>query len=135
MRKQASKAIRADSFIDSAGAIHIRLPTPPRELHPNSRTHWAKKARLTRQARLLACATGKRSKPPKPWIAAEYTLTVYGRRKRDYDGLLSWCKAYLDGFQDAGIVANDAEMNPTKIDRAIGEDEVVFVIWEQKVTA
>lgn len=81
----------------------IRLPWPPRAVHPNARSHWAPKARVTRRMRQdaawMARAAGVR--------VANGPLTVRLRfcppdaRRRDLDGMIASCKAYLDGIADA----------------------------------
>lgn len=85
----------------AGGVIH--LPWPPRAVHPNARQHWAPKARATRRMRQDAAwsarAAGLR--------AADGSLTVRLRfcppdaRRRDLDGMIASCKAYLDGIADA----------------------------------
>lgn len=82
------------------------LPWPSRDLHPNSRVHWSKRAKAAKQARFDAAyyATGHglgRIKWPEGplhvWIDGYPT----DRRRRDADGLLSSMKPWLDGIADA----------------------------------
>lgn len=86
--------------------IRIALPWPPRELHPNARTHWAKKAKATRAARLWAqTATYAAGVRPRDCdIPASMKATAVfcppDSRRRDTDGMLSNIKAYLDGIAD-----------------------------------
>lgn len=88
----------------------ITLPWPPRELHPNARAHWAKKARHTKECRERA---GWESKAAKVSVATEGQIGVCmvfcppDKRNRDMDGCLSNCKAYLDGLAD-GLGVNDS---------------------------
>ena len=102
----------------------IVLPWPSRDLHPNSRGHWSKRARAAKSARetahLLAIEAG--------WHRAEWAdgdLFVWidfyppDRRHRDTDGLLSSCKAALDGIAD-GMGVNDRRFVP----RPYCKDEV-----------
>lgn len=116
--------------------IVIDLPLPPDCLHPNSRPHWAQKAKATKACREMACIVGRTKRPPKPFMRADYRLTFWLKRKRDYDGLISFCKAYLDGLQDAGIIANDSEFRPAGIERFSGKKQtggktgVRIEIWE-----
>lgn len=119
--------------------IIISLPLPPDCLHPNARVHWATRAKATKQCRELAYLTALPLRPKKPFKQARYKLTFWLARKRDYDGLISFCKAYLDGFQDAGIVANDSEFRPDGITRYSGKKQtngqlgVQFAIFEEAV--
>lgn len=115
----------------SGDVLTVVLRIPDRDLHPNARVHWGKKQRLTREARQRACIAAKdaigshklfRGEAPW-WERAEVWITFYfpDKRRRDADGLLSWCKAYLDGIADAGVVANDSGLSfqpvGTEIDR------------------
>lgn len=84
----------------------IVLPWPPRELHPNARTHWAKRAKLTKIERVLSGVHAKMA----GWHTAEWPegrlhvwIDAYppDRRRRDADGLLSSMKAALDGIAEA----------------------------------
>ncbi len=86
--------------------IELVLPWPSRDLHPNARVHWARKAKAVKAARqqadILALAAGWQhvSWPDGPlhvWIDG-YPAD---RRRRDADGLLSSMKAALDGIADA----------------------------------
>jgi hypothetical protein len=84
----------------------IVLPWPARELHPNSRPHWAVKRREVKRARedafFAAVAAGARRAEFGPgrlqvWIDGY----APDRRRRDADGLLSSLKPALDGIADA----------------------------------
>lgn len=125
----------------SKEAIVIDLPLPPDCLHPNARPHWAAKAKATKACRELACVVGRTKRPKTPFAAAAFRVTFWLKRKRDYDGLLSFCKAYCDGLQDAGIVANDSDFRPDGIVRFSGLKQtggkvgVRFEIWEESPAA
>lgn len=86
--------------------IAIALPWPPRSLHPNARTHWARKAKDAKQARATAgwCAkeAGIRLNDPDIPQALEVTVTFCppDKKARDRDNLLANCKAYFDGIAD-----------------------------------
>lgn len=82
------------------------LPWPPRELHPNARVHWARRAKLTKLERRAAFFHAKAAK----WDSAKFglgglllRLDFYppDRRRRDLDGCLSASKAQIDGIADA----------------------------------
>lgn len=83
--------------------VFISLPWPDRKLHPNTRLHWAAKAKATKAARHLAQGTslerGLRSVK-----AGSLKVTVSfvppNNIRRDTDGMISSCKAYLDGVAD-----------------------------------
>jgi crossover junction endodeoxyribonuclease RusA len=92
--------------------LRLTLPLPPRELHPNARPHWAKKARAVRDYRRLAWAYARDAVHPNPprWKEAETRVVFYfaTHRTRDGDGAAAALKAAWDGIADAGVVENDA---------------------------
>lgn len=83
--------------------ISFDLPWPSRILHPNSRPHWAEKAKAAKAARIDAAFIAKASGATQ--MAAE-RLSVSllfappDNRRRDVDGCLSACKSALDGIAD-----------------------------------
>ena len=85
--------------------ITIRLPWPPKELSPNARVHWAKKAKATRHcwAYAFGAAYDSRAKlkgvdgPLDLWL----TFNPPDRRKRDDDNLVAMFKGYRDGIAGA----------------------------------
>ena len=87
--------------------IAIDLPWPPRTLHPNSRTHWARKAKDAKQCRLTAFAQTKLAGVRKGDFDLPSSLKVTcvfappDHRRRDLDGMLSSAKNFLDGISDA----------------------------------
>lgn len=93
--------------------VVLALRLPNRKTHPNGRPHWRARAaavKIDRQyAGLVTRAEmgGRHYEWPKATIKAVWTFKTAA--KRDKDGLLSWCKAYFDGFADAGLVVNDSE--------------------------
>jgi hypothetical protein len=87
-------------------ARELVLPWPARELHPNHRAHWSKRAKAAKGARehafILSREAGWRELyfPPGPihvWIDGY----AADRRRRDADGLLSSLKPHLDGIADS----------------------------------
>ena len=86
--------------------IAIELPWPPRELHPNSRAHWAKRAKAAKRCRVLGWGltleAGVRRNDPDIPQALKVTAVFFppDDRRRDEDGMLSNIKSYLDGISD-----------------------------------
>lgn len=86
--------------------IRIELPWPPRDLHPNSRVHWTRRARAAKVCRLtgatLTLAAGiRRGDPDIPQsLKATAIFCPPDNRRRDVDGMLSSIKSYLDGIAD-----------------------------------
>lgn len=80
----------------------IVLPWPPKELNPNSRCHWATKARAVKAYRKNAgwLAATSKVKVGAGAIHLSITFLPPNNRKRDLDGCLSSIKAGLDGIAD-----------------------------------
>ncbi len=92
----------------------IELIWPPRCLHPNSRTHWAAKAKATKGYREYAALAAKQSGVK---VAGDGLIDVWitfrppSKARRDLDGLLSNIKAGLDGIAD-GLGVDDYRFRP-----------------------
>jgi Holliday junction resolvase RusA-like endonuclease len=118
--------------------LHIRLPKPPQELHPNHKCHPMLRSRLTRKARtnarLLSLVALDR-RPAPYWTKVQIRVTWWFKvdRRRDERNLDGWLKAYVDGIVDAGIMIDDS---PTVVEwlptwTMLGKsstDEVLFTI-------
>lgn len=100
--------------------LEVRLPLPPYALSPNSRTHWGTRARLIAQCRgeakwraLEALGYEYNLVPLFPaGTVVRITAGAYrpkGRQRMDDDNFKATCKAYLDGFTDAGVWADDRQ--------------------------
>ena len=96
--------------------ITLTVPIPDRCLSPNSRAHWSRKAKATREARLRRLLSGQLKamreagiKPPQ-WDLAETRVTFYWptAHRRDADNAMRRMKPMRDGLEDAGVVADDA---------------------------
>lgn len=82
--------------------LTLTLPLPPAEAHPNSRTHWAKRARVVHDYRSAVWALVRETLgPPHVWprfrsatISLEYTFRT--KRRRDTDGLVAASKNLVD---------------------------------------
>ena len=87
-------------------AMEIVLPWPPRELHPNARVHWSKRAKMTKIERLGARFSAVQAGWPGlnlPDGRLHLWIDFYppDRRRRDDDGLVASFKAARDGLADA----------------------------------
>ena len=117
--------------------IIIDLPLPPDCLHPNARPNRWGKAKAVASARGTAKLVAMASRPKSPLKFACYRLVFRLPRKRDYDGLGAWVKAYIDGIVDAGVLIDDSEFRPIGIERFSGAKQtegkygVRFVIWPE----
>lgn len=93
----------------------VTFPWPPRELSPNSRTHWAKKAKAAKAYRLDCFYLAKEAKvtaPKEGPINLHIEFVPPDRRGRDMDNMLSACKQLLDGLAEA-LGVNDKRFTLT----------------------
>ncbi|MAH46901.1 hypothetical protein CMI37_13810 [Candidatus Pacearchaeota archaeon] len=116
-----------------------QLPYP--ELYPNAlrRLHWRQRAEISKQARQEAyyVASGDirqylRGRPIKrAEVEIQFISKIY--RTRDIDGLLSACKAWLDGLVDAGVLVNDDGWHIVKLTGTLTkgeEDNTIITVRE-----
>lgn len=84
-------------------AVRIELPWPDRDLHPNTRVHWARRARAAKTARkagaAFTLAAGIRRIDAER-IVAKITFHPPDNRPRDDDGMIASFKSYRDGIAD-----------------------------------
>lgn len=115
--------------------LTITILLPPKELSPNARCHWAKKAKAVKRYRELAhgCtleALAGRRKPR--WKSAEVVIRGYfpTARKPDADNFLAALKAAFDGIVDAGVLVDDnglfLTIEPLQVDRERPRVELVI---------
>jgi hypothetical protein len=101
--------------------IRINLDMPHKHLSPNSRCHWAQKAKAKKDQRDHSCyrilwalneiaPVNTHFREWVPWKTANVQIVVTppDRRRRDKDNLLASLKAAFDGAQDAGLIADDS---------------------------
>lgn len=96
--------------------MEIILSWPAKELSPNARIHWRKKAPLKKAQRLEAWAVthqamAKTMKRPKG-LNVSLIFFPPDRRKRDLDNCIASCKSMLDGIADA-LGVNDNQFQLT----------------------
>lgn len=81
----------------------ILLPWPSRDLSPNSRVHWSKKAKAAKAARMYAFVRTLESKAMagdgKVTLAVEFVKP--SRRRMDLDNMLASIKPMIDGIAQA----------------------------------
>jgi crossover junction endodeoxyribonuclease RusA len=81
----------------------LELPWPSRDLHPNSRVHWARRARAAKRAREDAGWTARAAGFRRIEANSVSVTAIFippDNRRRDSDGMLSSIKNYLDGISD-----------------------------------
>lgn len=90
-------------------SFEVTLPWPPRELSPNSRTHWARKSVITKSYRDACFILAKEAKLSVDWDGDIHLWIDFyppDKRHRDDDNLVSSFKAGRDGIA-AAIGVND----------------------------
>lgn len=116
---QVRKVFRMDNEIDK---ITIRLGWPAKELSPNWRGHWSKKARAAKRYRfeslVLSQAAIIEQSPRKKrlqWKRGSIVVTVRSpnNRMRDLDNVLASLKPAIDGLVDAGLFVDDSQIEFT----------------------
>lgn len=125
-------------FQSGCNIIEIILPHPPRELHPNARPHFRRKADLVKQYRGCAHIAAKaqmnelRWRSPPQWKRATVEVIFFYKtnRQRDKDNLLASLKAAFDGIADSRLVANDSGLTflPVRVVYNKNERETVSLI-------
>lgn len=109
--------------------LSIELPYPPSELNPNTRCHWAVKAKSAKQAKtdafwstVSALSAAGNFTGLDGVAKVEYQIVARPKRnrRRDDDNLISSCKNFRDGIAEA-LSVNDT------VFRCIG------VEWEKPI--
>jgi crossover junction endodeoxyribonuclease RusA len=95
--------------------MRIELPWPPKDLSPNERPHWTKKAKAVKAYRTecgwRARAQGVNLSDVTP-VHMQITFAPPDARRRDRDNMIASCKALMDGLSDA-IGIDDRHFIPT----------------------
>lgn len=82
----------------------VTFPWPPRELSPNRRCHWARKAKAAKAYRLDCFYLAKEARvkaPAEGPISLRIEFVPPDRRGRDLDNMLASIKSGLDGLAEA----------------------------------
>lgn len=97
--------------------IQLNLPWPPKELSPNNRTHYQRKAKAKAKQRSDCYLLAKQVKVNFPAGNIPITIIFHppNKIKRDLDNLLSSCKGMLDGVADSWGI-DDTRFRPITID-------------------
>jgi len=116
--------------------MRILFPWFPKELNPNSRTHWRKKAAFAKVYRAAWYALAIQARVPKfPGVADIELLVTFlppDRRLRDRDNCVAGIKNGMDGLADA-LGVNDRRFVPTyrMSDLVMGVVEVVIHVEQE----
>ena len=108
--------------------LTVKLPWPPKELSPNARVHWAKKAKAAKAYKLACFALAKNAGMMADWDGDIHLwITFYppDRRSRDDDNLVASLKNGRDGLALAmGIDDKRFRLHPWVTDTLGGYVEV-----------
>lgn len=90
-------------------SLVITLPLPPKELSPNGRAHWARKAEATKAVRNAVKVLVQVSAPKEWWgCSVRLDVTRWAAKPVDSDNLWGCLKAARDGIAD-GLMTTDAQ--------------------------
>ena len=108
------------------------LPYP--ELNPNSRVHWAVKARGVKASRKeIGWLAKVQWHDDEPMVRARISYDFYtkDKRHRDLDNLLAMCKPWQDGLIDVGVIfyddAQHLEMGYIKLMQGDADKSIITV--------
>jgi len=108
------------------------LPYP--ELNPNSRVHWAVKARAIKVSREeIGWLAKSQWHDEKPMIKARvsYDFHTKDKRHRDLDNLLAMTKPWQDGLIDAGVIfyddAHHLEIGDIKLIQSDADQTIISI--------
>ena len=92
--------------------MRIEIPRlPPYECGPNTRVHWAVRAKVTQAAHdevIALCREQQVVGEPFGRARVTITFTVPDKRIRDKGNLIAATKPFLDGLKMAGIIKDDS---------------------------
>jgi crossover junction endodeoxyribonuclease RusA len=115
------------------GANEVVLPWPCRDLHPNARGHWAKKANAAKAYRNECWVRAKVAKMAPLGdgkIKVSIVFVPPDRRRRDVDGMLSAIKSGLDGMAQAmGVDDHRFELSLGVAERVGAGGFVRVMVW------
>ena len=118
--------------------ITITCPLPHKACHPNARPHWQTKATAMKGDR----AAGKLCAMDimnilywsyRPWKSATVQATFVHRTRRTRDPLNAYAslKGLIDGVVDAGLLADDDQLQPLPAVFEVGPDPRVILVFEK----
>lgn len=110
----------------------ITLSWPPKQLNPNARVHWAKKASVVKGYRAECYILTKQSGVELPKTDKLHLIVDFyqpDKRRRDQDNMQASMKAAYDGIADAlGVNDNLFVIHPFVRDEIIKGGQVTITI-------
>jgi Holliday junction resolvase RusA-like endonuclease len=106
--------------------IRLELPLPPRELSKNGRAHWATKATLYQQHKLIATWTlianvGRDITPTDALVVMGVTWQGPKHHWPDADAVVERTACIRDALEAAGIIVNDKQIEQICVRFKVGE--------------
>lgn len=116
----------------------VELPWPDSSLSPNSRPHWAKKAKATKTAKGVAAVLTRVevvTRPKWPRVFLEWTFHPKTANAVDKDNCIASCKAYHDGIAIALGIDDSLFETTYHIGQVVKGGKVVVTIKPIEITA
>ena len=119
--------------------LHLPWKSPPLSL--NQRMHWAVKARLTKQVRLVGFAKARASKiPDLEKCSVELVWFVNTKHRRDTINPMLTLKALVDGLVDAEVIPDDSheyvqtQVRIEYVPKSVRQAGLVLVVRERRAS-
>ena len=100
--------------IKASPIFRFELELPPRELDPNVRSHWAKKANAKKKYRkssalVMLSSLNAIDGGQLPLMDAGISIQWFAARNKpkDPDNIIAHCKTAIDALEDAEVLTND----------------------------
>lgn len=110
-------SMRSERSYRDGDKVNFTIPWPPKELNPNSRSHWAAKAKAVKKYRGDCYLLAKNAVGAYTGLTVTLNFRPPNRQRRDLDNALASLKSGLDGIADA-LNVNDREF---KLTLSVGE--------------
>lgn len=106
-------------------SISLVFPIPRKHCNPNSRSHWAAKAKHNSKTRhdaklvTLSAISAIEDEIDAPWSAAKMRIKWFHptNRHRDKDNIIASLKSTIDGIVDGGLLHDDNEVSLLPVER------------------
>ena len=117
--------------------LHLPWKSPPLSL--NQRMHWAVKARLTKEVRLIAKVKA-RGIPDLEKCSVELVWFVNTKHRRDTINPMLTLKALVDGLVDAEVIPDDSheyvqtQVRIEYVPKSVRQAGLVLVVREERAS-
>ena len=122
--------------------LTVMVSLPARVVSPNSRVHWAVRAKAVKKQRIEAWASAQvamgEADEKGGWREATCQAHWYARdqRRRDKDNALASLKATFDGLVDAGLLHDDSALTHLPlvflVDAKNPRSELILKRWDKQ---